>query len=207
MLWPTIEVIDAAFSIGFPFHDLDQIESLSQGFYAHSRGIIDGCVMAIDGIGIWTHQPFDWEVPYPKDYHFRKGGFAIIALAGSNANARFIAVSCDHSISTNNIIAWQATRLFKMLEIDQLLPDKYFFIGNEAFTNTNQFLSPWSGCGLDHYKDSLNFWLSHSRQAVERSFGMLTQRWGIFWRPFCFAFDRWSLVLLTCMKLHNLCID
>ena len=36
---------------------------------------------------------------------------------------------------------------------------------------------------------------------------MLTQQWGIFWRPFRFAFDRWSLVVLTCMKLHNLCID
>jgi hypothetical protein len=36
---------------------------------------------------------------------------------------------------------------------------------------------------------------------------MLTQRWGIFWRPFRFAFDRWSLVVMATMKLHNLCID
>ena len=66
-------------------------------------------------------------------------------------------MSCDHSGSTNDIIAWQATRLFEMLEIDKLLPDKYFFIGDEAFTNTYQFLSPWSGRGLDRYKDSFNF--------------------------------------------------
>ena len=36
---------------------------------------------------------------------------------------------------------------------------------------------------------------------------MLTQRWGIFWRRFHFSFDRWSLVALVCMKLHNLCVD
>jgi hypothetical protein len=36
---------------------------------------------------------------------------------------------------------------------------------------------------------------------------MLTQRWGIFWRMFRFSFDRWSLVVMVCMKLHNLCMD
>jgi hypothetical protein len=61
-----------------------------------------------------------------------------------------------------------------------MLPDKYFFIGDKAFTNTFQFCSPWSGRGLDEYKDSFNFWLSHSRQCVRHAFGILTQRWGIF---------------------------
>ncbi len=69
------------------------------------------------------------------------------------------------------------------------------------------FCSFNSGRGLDRSKDAFNYWLSHSRQAVERSFGMLTQRWGIFWRPFRFAFDRWTLVVIAAMKLHNLCID
>jgi hypothetical protein len=36
---------------------------------------------------------------------------------------------------------------------------------------------------------------------------MLTQRFGIFWRPFHFSFDRWPLVVLVTMKLHNLCMD
>jgi len=65
----------------------------------------------------------------------------------------------------------------------------------------------YQGRGLDIYKDSFNYWLSHSRQCVERGFGMLTQRWGIFWRIFRFAFDRWSLVVMVCMKIHNLCIN
>ncbi len=36
---------------------------------------------------------------------------------------------------------------------------------------------------------------------------MLTQRLGIFWRPLHFSLDRWSLVTLVCMKLHNCCLD
>jgi hypothetical protein len=207
VLWPTMEALDAAYSIGFPFHDIDKLEHLSQGFYDHSGGILDGCVLAVDGLGVATRQPFKWEVLYPKDYRFRKRGFAIIVMAGCDIQARFIAVSCRHSGSTNDIIAWQDTNIYEMLEVERQLPEKYFLIGDEAFTNTFQFLSPWSGQGLDPYKDSFNFWLSHSRQCVERSFGILTQRWGIFWRPFRFSFNRWSLVVMVAMKLHNLCID
>ena len=43
--------------------------------------------------------------------------------------------------------------------------------------------------------------------ALERGWGMVTQQWGIFWRIFRFSFDRWSLVILVCIKLHNLCLD
>jgi hypothetical protein len=69
-------------------------------------------------------------------------------------------------------------------------------------------LSHWNkGRGLDRYKDFFNYWLSRSRQAVECAFGVLTQRWGFFWRPFLFSFDRWSLVTLVTMKLHNFCLD
>jgi hypothetical protein len=50
-----------------------------------------------------------------------------------------------------------------------------FFIGDDAFTNMSQFLSPWPGRGLYQYKDSFNYWLSHSCQIVERAFGMLMQ--------------------------------
>ena len=36
---------------------------------------------------------------------------------------------------------------------------------------------------------------------------MLTKRWGIFWRRFHFAQERWSLVTVVAMKLHNVCMD
>ncbi len=97
---------------------------------------------AIDGFAVC---PFKTEVIHPKDYRFCKGGFAIIVLAGCDVDAKFECASCTHSGSTNNIIAWGDCNLYQMLMIDELLPDKYFFIGDEAFTNTQKFLTPWSG--------------------------------------------------------------
>jgi hypothetical protein len=45
------------------------------------------------------------------------------------------------------------------------------------------------------------------RQCIERAFGLLTQRWGIFWRPLRCEFKKWSLVATVCAKLHNFCIN
>jgi hypothetical protein len=42
----------------------------------------------------------------------------------------------------------------------------------------NQLLIPYPGRGIGKYKDGFNYWLSHSRQSIERPFGMLTKRWG-----------------------------
>jgi DDE superfamily endonuclease len=108
--------------------------------------------------------------------------------------------------STNDCIVWQTSALYHAIREGEL-PDKYFIIGDEAFSNTDQMLSPYPGRGLGKWKDSFNFWLSHSRQSIERAFGMLTMRFGIFWRKFRFAYERWSLVIIVCMKLHNLCLN
>jgi len=101
--------------------------------------------MAIDGFGVLTRAPYQCEVERPKDYRFRKTGFAVIVLARCDVNGRIICASCDHSGSTNDITAFQDSNLFDALEIQKLLPEKYFIIGDEAFNTTQQVLSPWPG--------------------------------------------------------------
>jgi hypothetical protein len=74
-------------------------------------------------------------------------------------------------------------------------------------TNTRQELSPYRGRNLDTWKDSFNYHLSLHRQCVERAFGILVQRWGVFWRPLRVAYRRIPLLKRVGCKLHNYCID
>ncbi len=67
-----------------------------------------------------------------------------------------------------------------LVEEKNRLPPDYFFIGDEAFSNTDQFLVPYSGQGLGPWKDSFNFHLSRMRQCIERAFGMMTADLGYF---------------------------
>lgn len=137
--------------IGVPFDDINRLEGLARGFYKHSDGILDGCILAIDGFAVRTRCPFESEVEFRKDYRFRKGGFAIVTLAGCDVGCSFIVATANHSGSTNDVIAWQDTDLYQAVEVEKRLPSKYFFIGDEAFTNTNQLLSPWPGKLVEIY--------------------------------------------------------
>jgi hypothetical protein len=94
----------------------------------------------------------------------------------------------------------------RLLEAGELKAP-YFFIGDEAFINTTQLLVPWSGRGLEVWKDSFNYHLSAMRQCIERAFSLLTERWGLFWRPLRCAYRRWTLLCAVAAKLHNYCID
>jgi hypothetical protein len=66
-------------------------------------------------------------------------------MASCDVQATFITVSCTNSGSMNDIIAWQDTNIYEMLEIECQLPEKDFLIRDEAFTITFQYLIPWSG--------------------------------------------------------------
>jgi hypothetical protein len=137
-IWPTIEAINLAFDIGLPLHDASQLDELAKGFYYHSGDILDGCVITVDGLAAHPQQPYDYKV-WKEDYRFRKGGLTIIVIAGCDVDCCFVVVSCKHSGS------WQHINLYNAVEFDNKLPAKCFFLGNEAFTCTNPFLSPWPG--------------------------------------------------------------
>lgn len=206
VLWPTIDALDNAFELGLDLNDNELLHNLSSGFKAHSGGVMEGCILAIDGMAVRVRQPYRSEVKDIKAYCSRKGGFALVVMAGCDVNGRFYAATADHSGSTNDCIAWENSALCNAIH-EGKLPEQYFIIGDEAFSCTSQVLSPWPGRGIGIWKDSFNFWLSHSRQCIERAYGMLVMRFGIFSRRFTFSFERWSQVIIACIKLHNLCLD
>ena len=206
VLWGTMKLIDECFVIGFPFDDYSELTRISKEFSEFCYGRMTDCVLAIDGWVCRTRQPFDYEAQFPSLYRNRHECFGIVILAGCDAKTKFLMWSCKSTGSTNDVLAWEFCN-FKTLLDNGKLPFKFYVIGDEAFVCTNQFLVPWSGRGLDPWKDSFNFHLSAMRQCIERAFALLVQRWGIFWRTLKCSYDKWTLVCTVAAKLHNFCID
>ena len=179
---------------------------MAEEFSQFSYGELFGCVSAVDGWVARTRKPFPSEVSDITAYRNRHGCWGLVVLAGCDAKCRFTMFSCVNSGSTNDCTAWDLSEMKAILDAGKV-PDRFFFIGDEAFSCTNQFLVPYGGRGLGVWKDSFNFHLSRMRQCVERSFALLTQRWGILWRPLRCQFSRWTLVLQACAKLHNFCLN
>jgi len=125
--------------------------------------------------------PYKKDVTRQKDYHFCKDGFAIIVLAGCGVDGRFNCATAWNSGSTNDIKVCKDSDLYQYL------------VGDEAFTNTSQLLSPWCGCGLDHYQDAFNYCF----------FLQVDTMLGYFLGTLCFFF---ASMVFCCTKLHNLCL-
>jgi hypothetical protein len=206
VLWPTMEAIDATLIMGFSCSEEDLAATAAE-FASMSNGVMTGCVSALDGWVVKTRQPTRAEAGQSiMSYRNRKQMWGILVLAGCDARTRFNFFSAKCSGATHDYMAWEVSTLKEMVD-ESKLPAQYYFIGDEAFVNTNQFLVPWSGRGLGLYRDSFNYHLSRMRQCIERAFGIMTQRWGVFWRPLRVALSRWGLVCTVAAKLHNFCID
>lgn len=68
-------------------------------------------------------------------------------------------------------------------------------------------MSPWKGRNLPVHRDAFNYYLSLNRQVIERAFGLLVQRWGIFWRPLKVNMEHRGVAVRVACRLHNICIS
>jgi hypothetical protein len=225
IVWPTIRAIDRVLDLGFP---INEMERLSAEFAQCSKGHMQGCVIAIDGWYCPTRAPFDNEVENITTYFNRHQGYGLVVLAGCDAKLKFNMFNVNNCGSTNDCLAYSMCYMRDVIENDinsdvfnhNIVPDsvpnasgsrpktKYYYgVGDSAFTTTSNLLSPWPGRGIGPWKDSFNYHLSSMRQCIERAFGVLVRRWGILWRPLECSFNKWSILLTVCAKLHNLCVD
>eukprot|EP00960_Hanusia_phi_P005371 156075-Hanusia_phi.AAC.1 len=62
------------------------------------------------------------------------------------------------------------------------LPNDMYVVGDAAYKAIPNVLTPFEGSKLAVWHDSFNFHLSQLRINIEYAFGMLINRWGIFWR-------------------------
>ena len=129
----------------------------------------DGCLMAIDGWVCQTRKPTKDEVFDVNKFRNRYGIWGFVVLAGCDAKTKFCMWSCVSSGSTNDIVAWNHSKLKQEYYDKGKIPPKYFFIGDEAFSCNEQFLVPYGGKGIGSAKDSFNYQLSLRRQVIERS--------------------------------------
>ena len=107
--------------------------------------------------------------------------------------------------STNDNTTYIVTQLSKDIKAGAL-DKKYHVVLDEAYPCTEQEMSPWKGRNLPAEKDAFNYYLSLNRQVIERAFGVLVQRWGIFWRPLKLSMHNRGVAIRVACRLHNVCI-
>jgi hypothetical protein len=194
-------------NINFPYSDEVQLRKLEQTFLKYCKGAFPGTVAAGDGIVFRTQKPSvadtDGDV---RDFFNRKGFYAHALQAFVDGDCKFLHLSMKVCASTHDGTAYLMTGLSETIKQGKLAEWAHVVL-DEAYKCRDQELSPWKGKNLPQEKDTFNYYLSLHRQCVERSFGLLVGKWGIFWRPLRFSPEVNGRVITVCCKLHNLCLE
>jgi len=170
------------------------------------------------------------------EFYNRKGGHAIVCQGACDAFAEFAFFSYRHTGNTNDHIAFESTQLHTLFregdrrqrnapgrgpDVPVELRELYsnlFLVLDEAYSCLGgRHLTPYSEYQLrkirdDHGEDAylaalvFNNRLSSARITIERAFGILMRRWGIFWKPLAYRLRKCMLIIDVCVRLHNLCI-
>jgi DDE superfamily endonuclease len=97
------------------------------------------------------------------------------------------------------------------VEIGQLienLPLGYCVIGDTAYTGSERLVPLYDGADkLKPKYDNLNFFGSQLRIKIEMAFGMMTRKWGLYWRPLLIGLGKIKYVVEVIAHLHNYCIN
>ena len=116
-----------------------------------------------------------------NSFFTRKGyfGFGLQAFVGYDC--KFLSVASRLCASSHDSTSYIVTDLAAAIKNGEL-PSRFHVVLDEAYVCSEQELTPWKGRNLSVDKYSFNYYLSRQRQVVERAFGLLVQRWGIFTR-------------------------
>jgi len=211
-VWPVVyETVDAI-NRHFPVQDFDvmdaaKLKQLESEFAMRSENVVRGCVGAIDGTAVCIRKPLSSECGgKPWHYYNRKGFYALNLQAVCDSKKRFLYYSIKCTGNTHDSTAFDVSSLGAKLAQNRMRKP-YWIAGDNAYRASEFMVVPWPGRNLDTAKDSFNFWHSNSRITIEGAFGILTQRWGIFWRPIPCSIKLATKIVVACMTLHNLCMD
>lgn len=169
------------------------------------------CIGAIDGKHIRIIKP-----AHTGSMYFNyKQYFSIVLLAVVDSDYKFTYVDigaygkdCDSTVFKN-------TTFWKLLKENALAippPEPleafesavpYVIVGDEAFALDDNLLRPFGGHSLCYKKQIFNYRLTRARRYVECAFGILSNKWRIFHRPFNVSTDFAVDIVKACCILHN----
>ena len=124
-----------------------------------------------------------------------------------DVRGRFLDISITYGAASSDLLAFENSKVYKLLEQGILAPGLCLF-GNNAYLNTIYMATPYPNTSGGP-KDNYNFFHSQMRIRIECAFGMFVQRWGMLRTaiPSNVTVPKTISLVLALAKLHNYCID
>jgi len=191
-LWDVVDAVNSTLFLDLDFQLSSSPRRLAYaaGFQSRRNSPFGNVCGALDGIAVEQEKPLATDVPCVADYYSRKGFYALNTEAICDSENKFRWMACTSPGATHDSTAFSVTSLGRQLsDRDSVLTrdmtrDGHSIAADEAYAASEALAVLWSGGGRgDRWRDAYNFYLSSLRIHIEKAFGMLPWRWGVFWRP------------------------
>ena len=152
-----------------------------------------------------------------KEYHNFKNFYSIVLMGLIDSKYRFIWASAGFPGNSHDSIVFQSTELYNSSCEGNLIPsvaknesgtDVYPLIsGDSAFPFKTWLIKPYTNAVFTQEERYFNYRLSRARMTTEGAYGKLKGRWRVLYRKCESQPDNVKTMTLSCIVLHNICID
>lgn len=181
-------ITDVLLPIYFKPPTEEDYKSISNGFL--EKWNFPNCIGSFDGRHCIIQAP-----PRSGSLYFNyKKTFSVVLMAACDHNYKFILVDVGSYGSHNDASIFSESEIGIALKTGKLKVPKgkmklpgsnessaFFFIGDEGFPLSKNFMRPFSGRNLDDRKRIFNYRLSRARRTIENAFGILVSRWRVLY--------------------------
>lgn len=180
--------------------------------------VFPGVVGAVDGFVVERFRPTERELDGKdfRSYLNRAGVFAWVAMAVVGVYCQFLMFEIKCPGATNDCSAFEVGEGLRWMHFLEELK-LGVLLGDDAFSAIHaRLLTPFTkkqlrkarADSMDEYfkMRTFNHLLSCQRITVERAFGILVRRWGCLWKPMERNEADSTLMVIVCVKLHNICV-
>lgn len=108
--------------------------------------------------------------------------------------------------STHYSTAFQSSRLYEYIKAGKL-PEWVIIAGDEAYSNEYNIVTPYSDRNFIAREENFNHFLSSCRVKIEQAFGILINRFGVFWSSFRYRLRVATQIICVAAELHNFIIE
>ena len=183
-----------------------EMRAVALQFAQSSRGVINGCIGALDGWLVKIKKPCRRDgVENPQSFYSRKGFYAINTQVIVDKNKRVLFRSIKSRGAEHDSTAFRNSGLYSwLLNNYHVLVEKGFhFIGDSAYALKSFLHTPYDNACHGSPEDNYNFFHSSARIIVECTFGEIDLRFGIFWQPLKYSLKFNCKIIDACFVLHN----
>lgn len=168
------------------------------------------CVGAWDGFHVYISTKLKNFYSFKKRYSVTNMGFI-----GNNKRFMWAAVGAPGSTHDSRLL--KNCNIYSDINNGHVLPNKslslssygkipFTTVGDSAFPSHPWLLKPYKECTRVPKQRYFNKRLCSARVVSEHAYGMLKGRWRIIYKKTECHLDNISLLIMTCIALHNICI-